>query len=144
MRRSTKIAFSSMLLALVLAVPAVVLAAGKPLTVEMTGAAEVPGPGDPDGSGTATFRINPGKGEICYTLSVSNIAPPTAAHIHVGTPDVAGPVVVPLVPPTSGTSSACATIDRELAKALVRDPGNYYVNVHNAEFPAGAVRAQLG
>ena len=123
-----------------LAAPA--LAATR-LTTTMTGAAEVPGPGDPDGSGTAVLRLNRGRGEICYELTVSGIVPATAAHIHVAPAGVAGPVVVPLVPPTSGSSSACATVDRELIKAIAQNPENYYVNVHNAEYPAGAVRGQL-
>jgi hypothetical protein len=117
---------------------------GRPLTTTMTGAAEVPGPGDPDGSGTAELRLNPGQAQICYTLTVSNIAPATAAHIHVGPVGVAGPVVVPLVPPTSGTSSGCASVDRELVLAIIQNPENYYVNVHNAVYPAGAIRGQLG
>jgi hypothetical protein len=33
--------------------------------VEMTGAAEAPGLGDPDGTGTAYFTLNQGLGEIC-------------------------------------------------------------------------------
>ena len=117
--------------------------AGRPFSTTLTGAAEVPGPGDPDGSGTAALRVNPGLGEICYTLTVEGVAPITAAHIHVGTADVAGPVVVPLAPPTSGTSSACAAVDRGLALDIIRTPENYYVNVHNANFPAGALRGQL-
>ena len=48
----------------------------------MTGAAEAPGPGDPDGSGTAFFTLNQGQGEICFELTVANIDPATAAHIH--------------------------------------------------------------
>ena len=55
----------------------------------------------------------------------------------------AGPVVVPLAPPTSGFSSGCVTVTRELAKAIVKDPENYHVNVHNADFPEGAPRGQL-
>ena len=117
--------------------------AGRPFSTTLTGAAEVPGPGDPDGSGTAVLTVNPGRGEICYTLTVEGVAPTFAAHIHVGTADVAGPVVVPLVPPTSGTSSACAVVERDLALAIIRTPENYYVNVHNAEYPAGALRGQL-
>lgn len=113
------------------------------LTTTMTGAAEIPGPGDPDGSGTAVLRLNRGRGEICYELTVSAIAPATAAHIHVGTVTQAGPVVVGLTPPTSGSSSGCAAVDRDLIKAIAQDPQNYYVNVHNAEYPAGAVRGQL-
>jgi hypothetical protein len=120
-----------------------VQAEGRTLSATLTGAAEVPGPGDPDGSGTATLTVNPGLGQICYELSVSGIAPATAAHIHVGPVGVAGPVVVPLEPPTDGSASACAEVDRELALAILKSPSDYYVNVHNAEFPAGAVRGQL-
>jgi hypothetical protein len=109
----------------------------------MTGAAEVPGPGDPDGSGSAVLRLNRGQGEICYELAVSGIAPAFAAHIHVGTAGVAGPVVVPLAAPSEGSSSGCAAVDRDLVKAIIQHPENYYVNVHNAEYPAGAVRGQL-
>lgn len=116
---------------------------GRPLTTTLTGAAEVPGPGDLDGSGTATLRLNPGQGEICYELDVAGIAPARAAHIHVGTADVAGPVVVHLAAPTSGSSSACAAADRDLIRAIIQNPEQYYVNVHNAEFPAGALRGQL-
>jgi CHRD domain len=120
-----------------------VQAQGRTLSTTLTGAAEVPGPGDPNGSGTATLTVNPGLGQICYELTVSGIAPATAAHIHVGAVGVAGPVVVPLDPPTDGTSSGCAEVSRELALAILMSPSDYYVNVHNAEFPAGAVRGQL-
>ena len=117
---------------------------GRPLTTTLLGANEVPFPGDPDGSGTALLWLNPGTEEICYELSVSNIAPATAAHIHVGDVTTVGPVVVGLAAPTSGTSSGCTQASRELILAIIRNPENYYVNVHNAEFPAGAVRGQLG
>ena len=116
---------------------------GRPITVQMTGAAERPGPGDPDGTGTAEFRINPGQSEVCYTLTVSNIEPATAAHIHRAPPTSAGPIVVHLEAPTDGSSSGCATVTRALAQELIRNPGAFYVNVHNAPFPPGAVRGQL-
>jgi hypothetical protein len=119
---------------------------GRKFTTTLTGAAEVPGPGDPDGSGTATLRLNPGQEQVCWEISVSDVAPITAAHIHVGTSDVAGPVVVPLFPPlpdADGFSSGCNPADRELIMAIIQHPENYYVNVHNADFPAGALRGQL-
>jgi hypothetical protein len=118
--------------------------AGKTIVVTMTGAAEAPGPGDPAGSGKATFYLNPGQSTICYTLQVANIAPATAAHIHeapVGSP---GTIVVPLSAPTSGSVSGCADVDRDLILDILLNPAKYYVNVHNAAYPGGAIRGQLG
>src|SRR5687768_3608550 len=89
---------------------------GRPITVEMTGAAEKPSPGDPDGSGLAEFTVNPGQGEVCWTLTVENIAPASAAHIHRAPSTEAGPVVVHLSAPTDGTSTGCTSVDRALAK----------------------------
>jgi len=116
---------------------------GRPLNAELSGVNEVP-PADPDGSGTAVLRLNPGQQEICYQLQVQDIAPASAAHIHNATAGVNGPVVVPLSAPTDGTSSACASVDRELVRAILTNPQDYYVNVHNSEFPGGALRGQLG
>ncbi|HET6468425.1 MAG TPA: CHRD domain-containing protein, partial [Geminicoccaceae bacterium] len=116
---------------------------GRPLAAFLSGAEEVPGPGDPDGSGEAFLTFNPGRGQICYQLTASDIAPATAAHIHIGAAGIAGPVVVPLVPPTGGSSSDCAPADRDLIRAIMRNFEGYYVNVHNADFPAGAIRGQL-
>lgn len=116
---------------------------GRKLTTTLSGAAERPGPGDPDGAGTATVTVNPGQMRICYELTVTNIATATAAHIHEGAPDVAGPVRVSLAAPADGDSEGCVDVARELALDILKDPGDYYVNVHNADFPGGAVRGQL-
>jgi hypothetical protein len=116
---------------------------GRPLSTTMTGAEEAPGPGDPDGSGEAVFTLNHGQGQICFQLTVSDIAPATAAHIHEAPPGEPGPVVVGLTPPTGGSSSGCVTVDRELIKDIIQHPEEYYVNVHNEPFPGGAVRGQL-
>ncbi|MBA3885430.1 MAG: CHRD domain-containing protein [Acidobacteria bacterium] len=116
---------------------------GRPLETTLTGAAEVPGPGDPDGTGTARVTLNPGQREICFALTVANIAPATAAHIHEAPAGTAGPVVVGLTAPTSGTSQGCRTVARELIDDILKNPSQYYVNVHNVPYPAGAVRGQL-
>ena len=118
---------------------------GSPLSTTLTGAAEVPGPGDPDGSGTATITVNPGQEEVCWEITAEDITlPATAAHIHVGAADAFGDVVVTLsAPDASGSSSGCTTVDRELAVAILENPENYYVNVHTTDFGAGAIRGQL-
>ena len=116
---------------------------GRPLSANLTGEAEVPGPGDPDGSGSANVRVNPGQECISYDIAVEDIDPATAAHIHEAPEDQAGPVVAPLEAPTDGSSSGTTSVDREEAKDIVKNPEDYYVNVHNAEFPGGALRGQL-
>jgi hypothetical protein len=118
-------------------------AGGRPFHTVMTGAEEAPGPGDPDGSGEAVLTLNHGQGEVCFQLTVADIAPATAAHIHEAPVGVPGPIVVGLTPPTGGSSSGCVTADRELIKDIIQHPEEYYVNVHNADFPPGAVRGQL-
>jgi hypothetical protein len=116
---------------------------GRRLTATLTGASEVPGPGDPDGGGTAAVTLNQGQNEVCFELTVTNIAPATLAHIHSGAAGVAGPVVVTLTPPTEGTSKGCASASADVIKDIRQHPANFYVNVHNADFPDGAVRGQL-
>jgi glucose/arabinose dehydrogenase len=116
------------------------------LKATLTGQAEVPGPGDPDGKGQSNVFLNQEANQVCFSIVVSDITlPAAAAHIHVGKADVAGPVVIPLTPPDeSGVSSGCASdVDPALIQAIVAKPGSYYVNVHTSDFPAGAVRGQL-
>jgi hypothetical protein len=119
---------------------------GRLFSARLRGEAEVPGPGDPDGTGSARVRLNPKEGEVCFRIQVSNIAlPATAAHIHIGTPNFAGPVVVTLgAPDAEGNSEGCASDqDPGVLRLIIDNPGVFYVNVHNAEFPAGAVRGHL-
>lgn len=117
---------------------------GQPFEADLTGEEEAPGPGDPDGSGEVVVTLNRGRGEVCFELTVRDIAPATAAHIHRGIEGVAGPVVVGLEPPpTGGASSGCVEADRDQINEILRNPEGFYVNVHNADFPAGAVRGQL-
>jgi hypothetical protein len=116
---------------------------GRSLTATLTGAAEVPGPGDPDGTGQFKLTLNPDREEICYELTVAKIGTATAAHIHTGAADAAGPVLVPLKTPVGGSVKDCVKLDREKLADILKNPANYYVNVHNADFPNGAIRGQL-
>ena len=133
------------IVAILLLSVSLVFAGGRPFSTTLTGAAEAPGPGDPDGTGTAELTLNQGQGEICFELQVSGITlPASAAHIHVAPAGIPGSPVVPLTPPdATGASSGCVSVDKELIKAIRQNPSGYYVNVHNAAFPAGAVRGQL-
>ena len=104
----------------------------------------MPGPGDPDGRGEAAIIVNPGKSQICWVLKVHDIDPASAAHIHSGLAGSAGAVVVGLSPPTDGDSDGCETVPRDVADAIRKSPQGYYVNIHNATYPNGALRGQLG
>lgn len=114
--------------------------AGINLSASLTGPVETP-QGDPDGTGQFAARLNPEHSQLCYTLMSAMIAAPTAAHIHVGKEGEAGPPVVPLQ--AQAATETCVAIDKAVADKILADPASYYVNVHNAEFPGGAVRGQL-
>src|SRR6185436_6756401 len=101
----------------------------------------VPGPGDPDGNGTAEIRADPASGQICWNLYARAIGPATAAHIHRG---AAGPAVLALTTPdAAGRSQGCATVAQPLAREIAYQAYEFYVNVHDAAHPAGAIRGQL-
>ena len=117
------------------------------LTASLSGAAEIPGPGDSDGTGKARIQFK--KNSICFKLSWRNIAAPTAAHIHEGSATEAGPVVVTLFSAPEGLRApkgharGCVAVAPALIEEIRSDPSDYYVNVHNAPFPGGAIRGQL-
>jgi CHRD domain len=124
-------------------------AGDRALFAVLNGAKEVDpdgtrGTGDPNGRGSFSATID-GR-ELCYGIQVKNVGDPAAAHIHRGSRTVAGPVVQELEHPDAGdpgSSGACVRLSANLARGLKRNPGRYYVNVHNADFPNGAVRGQL-
>ncbi|HEY3240409.1 MAG TPA: CHRD domain-containing protein [Acidimicrobiia bacterium] len=116
------------------------------LVAEMSGKDEVPGPGVTDGTGLAEVRIT-GE-ELCYKLNATMGEMPTAAHIHQGAKGAAGGVVVNLMPTfTKGesafTAESCIKPDAAQAAAISASPDGFYVNIHTAEHPNGAMRGQL-
>lgn len=114
------------------------------LKIALSGGAEVPGPGDADGSGMAELTLDHDKGQVCYDITVKDIQTPTAAHIHAGAAGKSGPPKVTFMKAADGTWKGCASADKALLDDIMKNPGNYYVNVHNTEFPNGALRGQLG
>lgn len=100
--------------------------------------------GDAHGEGQFVASFSADDTEMCYVLLVETISAPSAAHIHAGASGASGPPVVPLAAPVVGESTrVCTEIEPDMAAALKASPGDYYVNVHNADFPGGAQRGQL-
>lgn len=119
---------------------------GKRFVVALEPGQEVlPATGDPDGAGMATLRVNAGQKQVCYSINVTGLTlPAVGAHIHRNVAGANGPVVVGFTPPNAnGSTSGCVTVTRDLALAIIRNPENYYVNVHTPGFTAGAIRGQL-
>jgi CHRD domain len=155
MGRRFAVFIAALAVALAVAVPATAGAApapavngGRPLSTTLTGATEVPGPGDSNASGQATVWLNQGQGRVCFDLSWANVeGTVTMGHIHVGAAGASGGVVVPLFSGSyAGTDSASGCVQEvepSLIKAIRMDPSDYYVNLHSTEFPGGALRGQL-
>jgi len=108
------------------------------LHATLLGKSETP-KGDPDGRGTAEVTITGRR--VCWEIKVSKVQTILAAHIHKGAPGVAGPVVVPFGKVYK--AKGCTTTTAALAAAIEKRPSAYYVNVHNAKYPGGALRGQL-
>jgi hypothetical protein len=111
---------------------------GGSLHATLTGKVEVPR-GDLDGTGVAEVKIT--GTSVCWEITTAKVARLTAAHIHRGRPGVAGPVVVPFG--ASFKPKGCTTAAAATAAAIRSNPSAYYVNVHNAKYPGGALRGQL-
>ncbi len=124
-----------------LAMPATALAGGTKLSGTLSGANETGG-GDPKGSGKFSADADPDTGDFCFTLSATGMGAATAAHVHSGAAGADGPPVITLTVTGEGTDE-CVAVEPDTLKAIIAAPGDYYVNVHSAAFPKGAIRGQL-
>jgi hypothetical protein len=115
---------------------------GSEFHAALNGGNEVPA-GDPDGWGRADVSINDATDRVCTDLEVRSISAVTAAHIHRGAAGVNGPPVVNLDPPDDNDSDDCDSITDSLADEIRANPSAFYVNVHTADYPNGAIRGQL-
>ena len=116
--------------------------AGNRLAAHLTGAQEVPGPGDPNGTGHVLIRLRPGVGKVCARAAWDRIGRPNAAHIHRGRVGVDGNVVVDLTGSVTG-GRHCVSAPRRIIHRIAVHPRTYYFNIHTGRYPAGAVRGQL-
>lgn len=114
----------------------------KVFSVDVTGDAEVPGPGA-NGSGSAFLVVHPNARRVCYALDLAGIKPPTAAHIHEGAAGSAGGPVVDFDLANRGLGACVTDVDADLVRRIAANPSGFYVNVHNEDFPGGALRGQL-
>lgn len=142
------------------------LAAQLRFTAVLKGDNERPTPVDTNAAGVAKFTLNADETEISYLLIVANIDGVTQAHIHCGTPDVAGPVVAFLF----GFEAAGVTVNGVLAEGTITEAnvipradsaacpggvatladivekmrtGGAYANVHTLTWPGGEIRGPI-
>lgn len=127
--------FSILLLLLALSTAAF----GQSYTALLSGAAEVPGPGDVDGAGLAVITID--GTTLRHNVWTQNISAVTGAHIHNAVAGAAGGIFIPL--DHANLANGTVAITAEQADQVRANPAGFYVNVHNADFPAGALRGQL-
>jgi hypothetical protein len=123
----------------------IMLTALDPVTGQVTG--------DPDGRGKAEFTFDTVEGTVCYELEVEGIAEPVepapglgSAHIHfVATGGIAVDLEADFEPDKSDEfkASGCVEVDSALLQAIVENPEQFYVNIHNVEFPGGALFGPL-
>ena len=113
------------------------------LRTRLTGEVEVP-PGDSTASGTASVKVS--DSQVCFDVRWTGIKA-TASHVHLAPEGKAGAIVVPFfksaTPLSTTRKSGCTEVSATLAKAIANNPSAYYVNVHDTEFPKGAIRGQL-
>jgi hypothetical protein len=108
----------------------------------LRGDRQVDNQGDPDGEGFASVVFDDGMAHF-YFNSV-NTAEPSAAHIHRGKAIENGSVAVdPSASFSGGVAVSSVAIDDDLEREILASPHDFYFNVHNSAFTAGAVRGQL-
>lgn len=128
-----------------LALAGAVSAAETTLTADLAGVTEGENPGNPDGSGSATITLDPDTGEVCWDMTAEDIGAVTQSHIHTGAEGVSGGVLIPLdVDGFDGTTEGCTSdVAASDIQKVLDNPAGFYVNLHTADFPAGAIRGQL-
>ncbi len=110
----------------------------------LTGGEVIPNEGDPDGTAKAHFKTASEIEVVCYTFTFSRIQRPTSGHIHEGSRGIAGPVVVDLFSDDGNPREGCAfEVDPATIEAMQYNPNGYYTDLHNDEYPDGALRGQL-
>jgi hypothetical protein len=134
-------------LVLLLASSSPVAAAVHHFVVPMDGPQEVNAQGvfsgDADGTGLATLDIDDSTSPnptIAWNITLNNVDMPlTGAHIHQLNPgSFTGGIKIDF----NSTLVGSGLQDADLTN-LLANPAQFYVNVHNANFPSGAIRGNI-
>ena len=133
-------------------------------TATMNGANERPNPVTTPGVGTANFTLSADGNTLTWSVSMTGTNNVTAAHIHVGGAQIAGPIILGLF---AGPTANNPTITGAVTRAAFASPlgvtfdglialmrsGDTYTNVHTdngvaptntgpGDFPGGEIRGQ--
>jgi hypothetical protein len=108
----------------------------------MTAEQEVPVPGPVGGAGSASIDITERTNRICYRLVYTGIGPVSMGGIYRGDRGATGPLVINLEVATNG-DEGCVSAHAAVIGEIHAGAEHFYVNLHTAAFPDGAVRGQL-
>jgi CHRD domain len=119
-------------------------AATMSFNVQLTGDQQVP-PVQTPGSGTAHLTYNTTTRRVSWTIRFSKLSSPaTMAHFHDGAEGKNGPVVIWLSKkgaPVTSPITGHATLTPDQATQFLA--GDWYINVHSKDHPAGEIRGQV-
>ena len=110
----------------------------------LTGAEVVGSAGDTDGFAEAELSVSDETDQVCYDINdVRGLGDITMVMIHRGARGVTGPAVFNLTKANEGGYKGCTKKAEALEDNFEYAPGRYYVQIHTADFPKGAIRGQF-
>lgn len=123
---------------------AIALAAQTSFDVPLSGQEQSP-PVQTSGTGTAHLTYDPQTRVMKWSIEYSGLSSPvTMAHFHRGAKGQNGPVVIWLSKrgePVSSPITGQQTLTAAEAKQMMA--GDWYINVHTKDHPAGEIRGQV-
>ena len=98
--------------------------------------------GDPIGSGVAIISINAATNQLCWKISsLTNVPSPTQVRLFQNFSGASGHNGYKLG--HGYQPSGCIPVERVILGLFEAKPQRFFVNVHSARYPGGAVRGPL-
>lgn len=97
--------------------------------------------GSTNGSATGTFTVNENYEEICYSIMTERMTGINEAHIQVTSSEE--DVVLFDITKMNMMDESCMSVDSNILRDMVEQPGKYSMMVHTDAFPEGAVMGSL-